>query len=408
MSEKNIVIIGGGQAASQVAISLRQKNFTGDISILSSEEYHPYQRPPLSKKYLSGELDSERLYLKPKKFYEDQNINVMLNSYVEEIDRSNSKLTFSKNNGEEATINYDNLVISTGTSPRLIPLDNPNLKGVHYLRSIKDVEEIKKSLIGAKSMVIIGGGYIGLEVAAESKKLGLNVTVVEMANRILERVTSPIISSFYHSYHESNGVEIRTSTSVIGINGDLNVSSVETSSGIIEADIVVVGIGVLPCQDLAEKAGIETNNGIVVNEFCISSDSNIFSAGDCTLHPSAFYKRDIRLESVHNAIEQGKTVASSIMGEFIPYNQIPWFWSDQYDLKFQIAGLNTDYDEHIVRGQPENNSFSVFYFKDGNMISSDCVNSAPEHMMSRRFIFNKTEVDLEKLQNKEIPIKEVI
>ena len=408
MSEKNIVIIGGGQAASQVAISLRQKNFTGDISILSSEEYHPYQRPPLSKKYLSGELDSERLYLKPKKFYEDQNINVMLNSYVEEIDRSNSKLTFSKNNGEEATINYDNLVISTGTSPRLIPLDNPNLKGVHYLRSIKDVEEIKKSLIGAKSMVIIGGGYIGLEVAAVSKKLGLNVTVVEMANRILERVTSPIISSFYHSYHESNGVEIRTSTSVIGINGDLNVSSVETSSGIIEADIVVVGIGVLPCQDLAERAGIETNNGIVVNEFCITSDSNIFSAGDCTLHPSAFYKRDIRLESVHNAIEQGKTVASSIMGEFIPYNQIPWFWSDQYDLKFQIAGLNTDYDEHIVRGQPENNSFSVFYFKDGNMISSDCVNSAPEHMMSRRFIFNKTEVDLEKLQNKEIPIKEVI
>ena len=175
-------------------------------------------------------------------------------------------------------------------------------------------------------MVIIGGGYIGLEVAAVSKKLGLNVTVVEMANRILERVTSPIISSFYHSYHESNGVEIRTSTSVIGINGDLNVSSVETSSGIIEADIVVVGIGVLPCQDLAERAGIETNNGIVVNEFCISSDSNIFSAGDCTLHPSAFYKRDIRLESVHNAIEQGKTVASSIMGEFIPYNQIPWFW----------------------------------------------------------------------------------
>ena len=408
MSEKNIVIIGGGQAASQVATSLRQKNFAGDISILSSEEYLPYQRPPLSKKYLSGELDSERLYLKPEKFYEDQNINVMLNSYVEEIDRSNSKLTFSKNNGEESTINYDNLVISTGTSPRLIPLDNPNLKGVHYLRSIKDVEEIKKSLIGAKSMVIIGGGYIGLEVAAVSKKLGLNVTVVEMANRILERVTSPIISSFYHSYHESNGVEIRTSTSVIGINGDLNVSSVETSSGIIEADIVVVGIGVLPCQDLAEKAGIETNNGIVVNEFCISSDSNIFSAGDCTLHPSAFYKRDIRLESVHNAIEQGKTVASSIMGEFIPYNQIPWFWSDQYDLKFQIAGLNTDYDEHIVRGQPENNSFSVFYFKDGNMISSDCVNSAPEHMMSRRFIFNKTEVDLEKLQNKEIPIKEVI
>ncbi|MBT5783287.1 MAG: oxidoreductase, partial [Candidatus Marinimicrobia bacterium] len=259
-----------------------------------------------------------------------------------------------------------------------------------------------------KSMVIIGGGYIGLEVAAVSRKLGLSVTVVEMASRILERVTSPVISSFYHSYHESQGVEIMTSTSVSGINGDLNVSSVETSSGIIEADIVVVGIGVLPCQNLAEKAGIETNNGIVVNEFCVSSDSNVFSAGDCTLHPSAFYKRDIRLESVHNAIEQGKTVASSIMEEFVPYNQIPWFWSDQYDLKFQIAGLNNDYDEYIVRGRPEDNSFSVFYFKDGFMISSDCVNSAPEHMMSRRFIFNRAEVDLEKLQNKEISIKEVI
>ncbi|MBT5662441.1 MAG: NAD(P)/FAD-dependent oxidoreductase [Alphaproteobacteria bacterium] len=408
MNEKNIVIIGGGQAASQVATSLRQKNFMGDISILSSEGYLPYQRPPLSKKYLSGELDSERLYLKPEKFYQDQNINVMLNSYVEEIDRGNSKLTFSKNNGEEDTISYDNLVISTGTSPRLIPLDNPDLKGVHYLRSIEDVEGIKKSLIGAKNMVIIGGGYIGLEVAAVSRKLGLSVTVVEMASRILERVTSPVISSFYHSYHESQGVEIMTSTSVNGINGDINVSSVETSSGIIEADIVVVGIGVLPCQNLAEKAGIETNNGIVVNEFCISSDSNVFSAGDCTLHPSAFYKRDIRLESVHNAIEQGKTVASSIMEEFVPYNQIPWFWSDQYDLKFQIAGLNNDYDEYIVRGRPEDNSFSVFYFKDGFMISSDCVNSAPEHMMSRRFIFNRAEVDLEKLQNKEISIKEVI
>mgnify|MGYP003690789241 FL=1 len=394
MNEKNIVIIGGGQAASQVATSLRQKNFLGDISILSSEGYLPYQRPPLSKKYLSGELDSERLYLKPEKFYQDQNINVMLNSYVEEIDRGNSKLTFSRKNGEEDTISYDNLVISTGTSPRLIPLDNPNLKGVHYLRSIEDVEGIKKSLIGAKNMVIIGGGYIGLEVAAVSRKLGLSVTVVEMASRILERVTSPVISSFYHSYHESQGVEIMTSTSVNGINGDLNVSSVETSSGIIEADIVLVGIGVLPCQNLAEKAGIETNNGIVVNEFCISSDSNVFSAGDCTLHPSAFYKRDIRLESVHNAIEQGKTVASSIMEEFVPYNQIPWFWSDQYDLKFQIAGLNNDYDEYIVRGRPEDNSFSVFYFKDGFMISSDCVNSAPEHMMSRRFIFNRAEVDL--------------
>ena len=408
MNEKNIVIIGGGQASSQVATSLRQKNCKGDITIMSSEAYLPYQRPPLSKKYLSGELESERLYLKPEKFYQDQNIKLMLNSYVEEIDRKNSKLIFSKLEDGEGTIDYDKLVIATGTSPRLIPLNNPNLKGVHYLRSIDDVEGIKKSLINAKNMVIIGGGYIGLEVAAVAKKLGLNVTVVEMASRILERVTSPVISSFYHSYHESQGVHIMTSTSVDGINGNEKVSSVETSIGSIDADIVVVGIGVLPCQELAEKSGVQTNNGIVVNEFCVSSDKNIFSAGDCTLHPSPFYKKDIRLESVHNAIEQGKTVASSIMGEFIPYNQIPWFWSDQYDLKFQIAGLNSGYDEYIIRGKPEDNSFSVFYFKDGLMISSDCINSAPEHMMSRRFIFNKTEIDLEKLHDKNISMKEVI
>ena len=408
MNEKNIVIIGGGQASSQVATSLRQKNCKGDITIMSSEAYLPYQRPPLSKKYLSGELESERLYLKPEKFYQDQNIKLMLNSYVEEIDRKNSKLIFSKLKDGEGTIDYDKLVIATGTSPRLIPLNNPNLKGVHYLRSIDDVEGIKKSLINAKNMVIIGGGYIGLEVAAVAKKLGLNVTVVEMASRILERVTSPVISSFYHSYHESQGVNIMTSTSVDGINGNEKVSSVETSIGSIDADIVVVGIGVLPCQELAEKSGVQTNNGIVVNEFCVSSDKNIFSAGDCTLHPSLFYKKDIRLESVHNAIEQGKTVASSIMGEFISYNQIPWFWSDQYDLKFQIAGLNSDYDEYIIRGKSEDNSFSVFYFKDGLMISSDCINSAPEHMMSRRFIFNKTEIDLEKLHDKNISMKEVI
>ena len=408
MSEKKIVIIGGGQASSQVATSLRQKNFTGEISILSSEGYLPYQRPPLSKKYLSGELDSERLYLKPEKFYKEQDINIMLGSYVEAVDRRNSSLIFSRPGAKESKINYDNLVIATGTTPRRISLENSDLGGVHYLRSIADVEEIKKSLTGAKNMVIIGGGYIGLEVAAVAKTIGLNVTVVEMASRILERVTSPVISSFYHSFHESKGVKILTGTSVNGINGDTKVSSVETSSGTIDADIVIVGIGVFPCQSLAEECGIKTGNGIMVNEYCITSDSNILSAGDCTLHPSAFYKKDIRLESVHNAIEQGKTVASSIMEEFIPYNQIPWFWSDQYNLKFQIAGLNADYDNLIVRGSPEENSFSVFYFKNGLMVSSDCVNSAQEHMMSRRLIFNKSKINLEKLENKEINIKEVI
>ena len=407
MDDKKIIIIGGGQASCQVAASLRQKKFTGDISILSSESYLPYQRPPLSKKYLSGELAAERLYLKPDKFYEELNIEVILDSYVEEIDRKKSQLTFSKDKGHK-NIEYDNLVIATGTEARLMAKENPNLQGIHYLRSIDDVEMIKSSLKGSKNMVIIGGGYIGLEVAAVANTLGLNVTVVEMASRILERVTSPTISSFYNSFHESRGVKILTNTSVQGINGDNRVSSVETSSGSIDADIVIVGIGVLPCQALAEDAGIKVDNGIVVDEFCKTSDDYIFSAGDCTLHPSHFYNKNIRLESVHNAIEQGKTVASSIIGEKVSYNQIPWFWSDQYELKLQIAGLNNDYDEYVVRGNLDENSFSVFYFKSGYMIASDCINSAQEHMMSRKFISEKTKIDLHKLQNKEISIKEVI
>ena len=407
MSEKKIVVIGGGQASCQVAASLRQKKFNGDINIISSESYLPYQRPPLSKKYLSGELAAERLYLKPEKFYDEHNINISLASCVEEIDRKNSQLVFFKDKTHKK-ISYDNLIIATGTQPRLIPLDNPKLGGLHYLRSIADVEMIKSSLKDSKNMVIIGGGYIGLEVAAVSKTLGLDVTVIEMAPRILERVTSPIISSFYHSFHESKGVKIMTNTSVKGVNGKNRVSSVETSSGNIEADLVVVGIGVMPCQSLAEESGISVDNGIIVDEFCKTSDDNIYSAGDCTLHPSDFYGKNIRLESVHNAIEQGKTVASSIVGEKVAYNQIPWFWSDQYDLKLQIAGLNSEYDNYIIRGNIVENKFSVFYFKSGLMIASDCVNSAQEHMMSRRFISEKIKIDFDRLQNKEIPIKEVV
>jgi 3-phenylpropionate/trans-cinnamate dioxygenase ferredoxin reductase subunit len=230
-----------------------------------------------------------------------------------------------------------------------------------------------------------------------------------MADRVMNRTVDPQISDYYLKLHQKNGVTFKFNTSLKEIVGASNPEKVICSDGTeVKADMVIIGAGIMPNVELAENAGLSCDNGIVVNEFCISSDKNIFSAGDCTLHPSVFYKRDVRLESVHNAIEQGKTAASSIMEDFIPYNQIPWFWSDQYDLKFQIAGLNNEYDEYVLRGKPEDNSFSVFYFKDGLMISSDCINAAPEHMMSRRFIFNKTEINREKLQDKEIPMKEVI
>jgi 3-phenylpropionate/trans-cinnamate dioxygenase ferredoxin reductase subunit len=404
MGDQKIIIIGGGQAGCQTATSLRALGFLGEISIYCSENYLPYQRPPLSKKFLLGELDKERLFFKPEKFYRDNNINFFLNSYVAKIEKENKKI-FLNNNEEDS---YDKLVIATGTKPREIDVDKDSAKNIFYLRSIDDVSEIKDKVQSSKKVAIIGGGYIGLEVAAILKKLGLSVTIIEMAGRILERVTSQIISDFYTKVHNEEGVKILTNTSVESITKKSKDMEILTNNGAISADFVVVGIGVIPCDELASESGLKVQNGILVNEFCETSEKDIYSAGDCTVHPNSYYNKDIRLESVHNAIEQGKTVASSIMNKKTPYNQIPWFWSDQYDLKLQIAGLCIDYDDIIVRGNSDNRSFAVFYMKDNYMIASDCINCPGEHMMSRRIISDKIIVDKDRLSDVLIPIKEVI
>ena len=404
MDNQKIIIIGGGQAGCQTATSLRTSGFLGEISIYCSENYLPYQRPPLSKKFLLGELDKERLFFKPEKFYRDNNINFFLNSYVIKIEKENKKI-FLNNNEEDS---YDKLVIATGTKPREIDVDKDSAKNIFYLRSIDDVLEIKGEVQSSKKVAIIGGGYIGLEVAAILKKLGLSVIIIEMAGRILERVTSQIISDFYTKVHNEEGVKILTNTSVESITKKSKDMEILTNNSAISADFVVVGIGVIPCDELASESGLKVQNGILVNEFCETSVKDIYSAGDCTVHPNSYYNKDIRLESVHNAIEQGKTVASSIMNKKTPYNQIPWFWSDQYDLKLQIAGLCIDYDDIIVRGNSDSRSFAVFYMKDNYMIASDCINCPGEHMMSRRIISDKIIVDKDRLSDVLIPIKEVI
>jgi len=404
MDDQKIIIIGGGQAGCQTATSLRASGFLGEISIYCSENYLPYQRPPLSKKFLLGELDKERLFFKPEKFYRDNNINFFLNSYVTNIEKENKKI-FLNNNEEDS---YDKLVIATGTKPREIEVDKDSAKNIFYLRSIDDVLEIKSKLQSSKKVAIIGGGYIGLEVAAILKKLGLSVTIIEMAGRILERVTSQVISDFYTKIHNEAGVEILINTSVESIIKGTKNMEILTNSGSINADFIVVGIGVIPCDELALESGLKVQNGILVNEFCETSERDIYSAGDCTVHPNFYYNKDIRLESVHNAIEQGKTVASSIMNKKEAYNQIPWFWSDQYDLKLQIAGLCFDYDDIIVRGNSDDRSFAVFYMKDNYMIASDCVNRPGEHMMSRKIISDKIMVEKKRLSDDSIPIKEVI
>ncbi|MEC7735283.1 MAG: FAD-dependent oxidoreductase, partial [Pseudomonadota bacterium] len=349
-------------------------------------------------------LGKERLFFKPEKFYRDNNINFFLNSYVTKIETENKKI-FVNNNKEDS---YDKLVLATGTKPREIEADKDSTKNIFYLRSIDDVLKIKDKVKNSKKVAIIGGGYIGLEVAAILKKLELSVTIIEMAGRILERVTSQIISDFYTKIHNEEGVKILTNTSVERITKKSKDMEILTNNGSISADFIVVGIGVIPCDELASKSGLKVQNGILVNEFCETSVKDIYSAGDCTLHPNSYYNKDIRLESVHNAIEQGKTVASSIMDKKEPYNQIPWFWSDQYDLKLQIAGLCIDYDDIIVRGNSDNRSFAVFYMKNNYMIASDCINRPGEHMMSRKIISDKIIVDQNRLSDDSIPIKEVI
>ena len=403
MSKEKTLIIGGGQAACQTATSLKSKKYDGEIKIFCSENYLPYQRPPLSKKFLMGELDKERLFFKPEKFYTENEISINLNSFVQRIDIENKEI-FLENNKE----NYDNLVIATGTIPRKIDSEKKISDKVFYLRSIEDVLNIRDKIKESKKVTIIGGGYIGLEVAAIINNLGLQVTIVEMASRILERVTSETISSFYTKVHRQAGVEVLTNTSVEGLSENNNGIEVITSNGGIVSDFVIVGIGVLPCDTLASESGIDVKNGILVDEFCRTSNDSVFSAGDCTMHPNIFYNKNIRLESVHNAIEQGKTVASSIIGEKISYNQVPWFWSDQYETKLQIVGLLDDYDDIIVRGDKEKQSFAVFYIKDNIIIASDCVNRPAEHMMSRKLISEKVLIDKDRLSDETIPIKEVV
>ena len=404
MSKEKTLIIGGGQAACQTATSLKSKKYDGEIKIFCSENYLPYQRPPLSKKFLMGELDKERLFFKPEKFYTENEISINLNSYVQRIDIENKEI-FLENNKKE---NYDNLVIATGTIPRKIDVEKKISDKIFYLRSIDDVLNIREKIKESKKVTIIGGGYIGLEVAAIINNLGLQVTIVEMASRILERVTSETISSFYTKVHRQAGVEVLTNTSVEGLSENNNGIEVITSNGGIISDFVIVGIGVLPCDTLAFESGIEVKNGIIVDEFCKTSNDSVFSAGDCTMHPNNFYNKNIRLESVHNAIEQGKTVATSIIGEKTAYNQVPWFWSDQYETKLQIVGLLDNYDDIIVRGDKEKQSFAVFYLKDNAIIASDCINRPAEHMMSRKLISEKVLIDKDRLLDETIPIKEVV
>ncbi len=402
MTER-VIIAGAGHAAGQVVASLKQQKFAGHIVLVGDEPHLPYQRPPLSKKFLSGELAPERLYIKPESFYDDPQIELRLETSITEINCDDK--TLRTDSGE---IPYDKLVIALGSRVRRLPIEGADLDGVHYLRSIVDVEQIRAGLHKKKSAVIIGAGYIGLEVAAVIRQMGLEVTVVEMADRVMSRVVSPELSDFYQIEHASQGVKLRLSTAITAFHGDERVSAIETDDGeLIPADLVVVGVGIVPNTELAVAAGLVVEDGIVVNDQCQTSDPNIYAVGDCTAHPNCIYDRQLRLESVHNAVEQAKTAVSNICGKEIHYCQLPWFWSDQYDLKLQIAGLSTGYDDVVIRGNPADRSFACLYLRDGRLIATDAVNSPREFVQSKALITARAEVDRDKLVDTEVQLKDM-
>ncbi|MBD8877233.1 NAD(P)/FAD-dependent oxidoreductase [Roseibium polysiphoniae] len=389
--QDTVVIIGAGQAGAQVAQSLRQGGFEGPIRLIGDEVTPPYQRPPLSKKYLLGEIGSEALLLRPPAFYTTQNIDLIPGTSVSSIDRGAQRLSLE--NGD--TIGYDKLVIATGTRARHAPIPGADLAGVVTLRTIADVDGIRERLLAGQKIAIVGAGYIGLEVAAVANQLGKDVTVIEAQDRPMKRVVSPFISEFYSALHREKGVELRLGTGVEAIVGQDAVSGVKVAGGeIVPADLVLVAIGAEPNDDLAGAAGLETDNGIIVDGAGLTSDDKIYAAGDCTRFYSNRYGRSVRMESVQNAIDQAKIVAQSILGEDVDYDPLPWFWSDQYDIKLQIAGLSDGYDETRTIGEPKDNKFYVAYLKDGRLIAVDSINSPRSHMMARRVIGESWRDDL--------------
>ncbi len=401
-----VVIIGAGHAASQLATSLiMDPDFGGSITMVGDEAWLPYQRPPLSKQYLSDEMSRDQLYLKPAEFYVSNDIITKLNKRVESINRTAKTIVLE--NGE--IINYDKLALTTGARVRKLSIPGADLDGIHYIRTIDDTDNLRKNFAPGKKLSVVGGGYIGLEVAAAATKAGMKVTILEMADRVMNRVVAPEVSTFYEKLHRSNGVTIKTNARVSGFQGEGYINAITFEDGSTSrSDLCVVGVGVIPNSELASAAGLACDNGIVVDDSACTDDPHIVAAGDCTNHPNSIYGTNIRLESVQNAVDQAKTAALSIMGKSETYSAVPWFWSNQYDVKLQIVGLSQGYDQTVLRGDPEDGAFAVFYLKQGTLLAVDAINSAREYMMGRKLITDKAKPDPARIADTTISVKEIV
>ncbi|WP_321960552.1 NAD(P)/FAD-dependent oxidoreductase [Paraburkholderia sp. J7] len=404
MEAGHCVIVGGGHAVAQLAASLRQEGWTGPVTLVSAEAVLPYHRPPLSKTFLCGNDSDDTLLIRPREFYEKQAIDVRLGVRARAIDRDTRRVTLD----DGTSLAYDKLVLATGAHVRRLNVPGDSLANVFYLREIADVHALRQAIVPGARAVIVGGGYIGLEAAASLRKLGLDVTVLEAQSRVLQRVTAPEVSAFYTRVHEEEGVRLLTGVAVEAIEGEGRVRGVRLGDGRwLEADLVIVGVGVLPAVALAEQAGLKIDNGIVVNEHARTSDPDIYAIGDCTRHFNPIYARWLRLESVQNANDQARTAALALCGKPAPYRALPWFWSDQFDLKLQIAGLSEGFDDVVTRGDPRNGrSFAAFYYRQGRLIAVDAVNRPKEFMMSKRFLAEQQSADPQRVADESIDIKD--
>jgi 3-phenylpropionate/trans-cinnamate dioxygenase ferredoxin reductase component len=386
----HVVIVGAGQAGAQTAISLRQLGFDGRITLLGDELFPPYQRPPLSKKLMTGEMDVERTYIRSQAYYAKSGIDLVLGVRVAAIDRARRAVLCE----DGTTLTYDYCVLCTGARARRLDLPGGGLPGVFYLRTLEDCERIKAAVAPGARAVIIGGGYIGLEIAASLGKWGCEVTVLEALGRVLNRVVALPVSDFFAAEHARHGVQIVTGAAVTSLEGAGKVDRIHCADGrVFPADIVVIGIGAVPNDELARAAGLAVANGIVVDDLGRSSDPAIFAAGDVADHPNALFDRRLRLESVHNAMAQAKSVASAIAGQPAAYAEVPWFWSDQYDLKLQIAGVSAPDAKYLLRGDPASRAFSCLHLQGDRLIAIDAVNRGADFLAAKALIRDRTPID---------------
>lgn len=400
-----LVIIGAGQAGFALAAKLRALKDERPITILGAEDVIPYQRPPLSKKYLLGEMDFERLTFRPQSWFEDNHVELRLSAFVEEIDRQSRRVRMQ----DGSTLEYETLALATGSSPRTLPAAiGGDLDGLYTVRDKRDADRLAGEMRPGRRLLIIGGGYIGLEAAAVARHLGLEVTLIEMADRILQRVAARETADIMRAIHQERGVVIREKTGLrrlIGENGKIKAAELSDGS-LIDVDFIIVGIGVTPNDRLAQDSGLDVANGIVVDQFARTSDPAIFAMGDCAMLP--WKGMHIRLESVQNAVDQAEAAAAVMAGGEVAYEPKPWFWSDQYDVKLQIAGFNLGYDETVLRPGSREGSASVWYFRDGRLIAVDAINDAKAYVTGKKLLESGQNADKAVLSDPAADLKQLL